>query len=75
METLPYAQINGRMSGSGYFGKRRYYDLLSTINLVTGIWRDVPGVTNVLGVTGTMTITNAVSGNGTTFYKVEVMLR
>jgi hypothetical protein len=38
-----------RAEGPAYVGKTRYYDLLSTTNVVAGPWTFVPGYSNVLG--------------------------
>ena len=61
-------------SGTGYFGKRRYYDLLTATNLATGSWQLVPGATNIPGATGTFNYTNTAPLNAA-FYRVEARLQ
>jgi endo-1,4-beta-D-glucanase Y len=61
-------------SGTGYFGKRRYYDLLTRTNLTTGAWQSVQGATNLAGVTGTFSYTNAAPVNAA-YYVVRTRLQ
>jgi hypothetical protein len=61
-------------SGTGYFGKRRYYDLFTRTNLTTGAWQPVPGATNLPGVTGTFSYTNAAPVNAA-FYVIRTRLQ
>jgi hypothetical protein len=61
-------------SGPGYFGKRRYYDLLTSGNAVTGSWQLMPGATNLPAATGIFNYTNTTPLNRG-FYRVNVRLQ
>lgn len=61
-------------SGKGYFGKRRYYNLSSTTNLMAATWLGVPGSTNLPGTTGIYSKTNAATAKPA-FYRVKVELQ
>ena len=61
-------------SGTGYFGKRRYYDLLSSANPAAGSWQLLPGATNLPAVTGTFSCTNSTTSSAV-FYRVKVRLQ
>lgn len=45
------------------------YDLLSSTDLVAAVWSDVPGASNMVGFSGSMSLTNA--GPAVMFYRVR----
>ena len=61
-------------SGPGYFGKRRYYDFLTSTSLAVGSWQPVSGATNILALTGTFNYTSAAPATAV-FYKVSARLQ
>lgn len=61
-------------SGAGYFGKRRYYDLLTATNLVMDTWSPVTEATHIPGAPGSFRYTNAIPA-AEAFYKVKARLQ
>jgi len=61
-------------SGAAYSGKSRYYDLQSTVDLVTSPWADVAGADSIVGNNPTMSYTNLFTDTSRMF-RVKVRLQ
>lgn len=61
-------------SGAAYSGKIRYYDLQSTVNLLTGPWGDVAGAMNIMGNNTVAAYTNLFP-DAVRMFRVKVRLQ
>lgn len=55
-------------------GKQRYYSLMSRTNLATGVWQNIDGYTDILGIGQTILYTNQPSG-ASDFIRANTILR
>jgi hypothetical protein len=61
-------------SGTGYSGLTRYYDVESSATLAATQWSGVPGLTNLVGNNGTVTVTVPFDG-AKRFYRLKARLQ
>jgi hypothetical protein len=61
-------------SGTGYTGLTRYYDVESSATLASTQWSGVPGLTNLVGNSGTVTVTVPFDGPQR-FYRLKVRVQ
>ena len=60
--------------GAGYAGLTRLYDVESSAAFPSTLWSGVPGLTNLVGTNGTVTVT-VPSGGPQRFYRLKVRLQ
>src|SRR5262245_1529719 len=67
--------IAERAQGAGYEGRARYYDLERATNVVDGLWRKIPGYTNVFGNGQTVIYPIPDTNSPTIFFRCRLRLQ